>query len=88
MALKIFLTNDGKAVSSVKVGELRRRPVRRIPTRSKWVGQRTLYMDECDDHDHPSIISVEAFQFNPEIIGGEPVGRRVVCVVCWKIILP
>lgn len=83
--IKVFLKQDGQTVSSLKVEGMQRRLVKPIPSKSKWVGQRTLYVNPCEVHDDQSpTVPLEAFMFDPTIEGGKPVGVKRFCILCWQ----
>ncbi len=87
MPLKAFVkTNDPGTISSLKIGNNRRRLVKPTP-KQKWVGQNTIYVNPCQDHGpgHP-VVPVDIYAFDKEVEGGRFLARVSCCPMCWKIL--
>jgi len=85
--IKVFLTNDQSAVSSLSVPDFRKVMIR-IPTGKKPISSpHMFYRHPCEEHNElaPTVV-LPAFTFDKEQPEGNPVGHVKICFLCWALL--
>jgi hypothetical protein len=81
--LKVILTKDHTAVSSLRVEGLRVVHIRPTPKR-KWFSQQAIYVTPCEVHDERTpAVPVDTVHWDPVSRKATSLGPHKFCVLCW-----
>lgn len=84
--LKVYLSLDGKSISSVVLPGVRTLhpvvPGWKKPIRSYY----NRWVIPCESHLEAATVTLDAFSYNPDDRDGTPAGRVKICFLCWALL--